>query len=181
MFDELAPRGDLYLSRSIDQTLLQGYESPGPGQYINGTESSQLLTSFGKGSTISNSEPTWKIGTSKRIMVFLLSSFHSSFLLPFWLHPPLSLSSSISNSFSLISYRCCLIFCVWNDKNICSNCPHVGILQMSAPRGSEGQPGPGAYSSPSSMGKQAVSAAHMLTCFAFLYLSTSANVCLLID
>ena len=170
MFDELAPRGDLYLSRSIDQTLLQGYESPGPGQYINGTESSQLLTSFGKGSTISNSEPTWKIGTSKRIMVSLLSSFYSSFLLPFRLCPPLSLSSSISNSFSLISYRCCLIFLLYNDNTSVLFFP-VGILQMSAPRGSEGQPGPGAYSSPSSMGKQAVSAAHMLTCFAFLYLN----------
>jgi hypothetical protein len=65
-YDELAPSGDLYLSKSIDQTLLQGYDSPGPGEYLNGSKSAQLLTSFGKTVSIKNSSPTWKIGTGKR-------------------------------------------------------------------------------------------------------------------
>jgi hypothetical protein len=65
-FDELAPRADLHLSSEIDRTLLLGYSSPGPGQYLNETQSSQLLTSFGKGQSLKNSKPTWRIGTGKR-------------------------------------------------------------------------------------------------------------------
>jgi hypothetical protein len=89
-YDELAPSGNLHLSQSIDQTLLQGYDSPGPGEYLNGTQSAQLLTSFGKTSSIKNCSPTWKIGTGKRPSMVCFCSFPLR-----WEHCVLSLSNKI--------------------------------------------------------------------------------------